>query len=605
MAVPPHRLALGAASLFSLPWPMRVALLFLAWFGSGCAQHGGRLLVVVGSDIAELSEVEVRVARVGSAPTEIRTWPLGTAEGQEMLPLSFAVQAPSDGSDVEIIVDGYPAGATPCIAPEVPPACDAPLVTRRALTGFVPNTTRVLSMFLSGRCRASEGPTCAPTETCDEGGCVDVRIDPVDLPVLTVPRGELDVGRAVDGGVPEDATLLDAADAPGLDAPGLDAPLDDAGGPLDVGTDAPLDGGTLPSMWTLHAADAEIGDEFGTTVALDFDGSRALVGAPADDTTSATDSGSVRVFDWSSTSVNETRALLPPAGAMGVAFGRALAIGGTGGACRAVVGAPSTLLSLGAAYVFECAGWTLESELPRLMGARVFGWSAAVSRSGLVAVVGAPLGSTGVGSAYAFTRTGVAWGAGVQLGPIPPIGDETGNAVAIDAMGIRALVGAPRRDLGDTDIGRAFSVDLATPGAATVVGMGGMAGVQLGMSVAISGDGTRAVVGQLDEAIVFEWTSTTWVRSSSLFMASGRVSVAMDDAGERLLVGEPDANRATLYRRASDGTWSATPAMTATPGSRFGFSVAISGDGRRALIGAPLDDTRGSDAGAAYAFILP
>ena len=602
MAVPPHRLALGAASLFSLPWPMRVALLFLAWFGSGCAQHGGRLLVVVGSDIAELSEVEVRVARVGSAPTEIRTWPLGTAEGQEMLPLSFAVQAPSDGSDVEIIVDGYPAGATPCIAPEVPPACDAPLVTRRALTGFVPNTTRVLTMFLSRRCRTTEGPMCAPTETCDEGGCVDVRIDPVDLPILTVPRGELDVGRAVDGGVPEDATLLDAADAPGLDAPGLDAPLpDDAGG-----TDAPLDGGTLPSMWTLYAADAETGDGFGTTVALDFDGSRALVGAPVDDTTSATDSGSVRVFDWSSTSVSETRALLPPTGAMGVAFGRALAIGGTGGGCRAVVGAPSTNLSLGAAYVFECAGWTLESELPRPMATRTFGWSVAVGGTGLVAVVGAPLSSPPVlGSAHAYTRTGAAWAAAIPLGPVPPIGDETGNAVAIDAMGIRALVGAPRRDLGDTDIGRAFSVDLATPGAATVVGMGGMAGVQLGMSVAISGDGTRAVVGQLDEAIVFEWTSTTWVRSSSLFMATGRVSVAMDDAGQRLLVGEPDADRVTVYRRASDGTWSPTPAMTATPGSRFGFSVAISGDGRRALIGAPLDDTRGSDAGAAYAFILP
>ncbi len=156
---------------------------------AGCAPHAGRILVVVTTDIAvpdPLGEIDVRVARTDVSRSVGQTFSLRSADD---VPLSFAV-APRDApSDVDITVDAYRRGASICLAPGEPPDCTPPLVSRRAITGFVPGSTRVLEIFLGAACG---GVVCAPSETCTAGVCGRVlRVDPADLPQIEAPGGEL------------------------------------------------------------------------------------------------------------------------------------------------------------------------------------------------------------------------------------------------------------------------------------------------------------------------------------------------------------------------------------------------------------------------------
>ena len=72
----------------------------------------------------------------------------------------------------------------------------SPLVTARALTGFVEGETRSLVVHLSSACREV---ACEASETCDQGACRDAFVPPEDLP----PYVELDGGAdgGADGGV--------------------------------------------------------------------------------------------------------------------------------------------------------------------------------------------------------------------------------------------------------------------------------------------------------------------------------------------------------------------------------------------------------------------
>jgi hypothetical protein len=207
----------------------RLPLLALGLVALGCAQHGGRLLVVIESDAALR---EVRVEAQGATTMEARFV-------AEAVPFSFVVEPTRPEQPIDLFVSGYPCD------PETP-ACRPILRHERASVSA--NETRVLHVFLYDAC---VGRTCEPSEcgsgncTCGEGGvCVDVPVyRAVDLPLLPFRGAELDGGAA-------DARGLDA---PPMDAPELDAPIEPVDGPdapedtlveFDGGADAPLDAGT-------------------------------------------------------------------------------------------------------------------------------------------------------------------------------------------------------------------------------------------------------------------------------------------------------------------------------------------------------------------------
>ena len=170
---------------------------------------------------------------------------------------------------------------------------------------------------------------------------------------------------------------------------------------------------------TLRASSATAGDYLGWSVSLSADGSRALVGAPMDDTLGGIDAGSARVFVRSGTGWTEEATLFAAGGAANDISGWSVSLDADGS--RAIIGVPSddtpSGLDVGTARVFvrSGAGWTEEAAL-RASGAAAgdwFGVSVAISADGMRAVVGAYYDDTAAGvdagSARVFVRSGASW----------------------------------------------------------------------------------------------------------------------------------------------------------------------------------------------------
>lgn len=131
----------------------------------------------------------------------------------------------------------------------------------------------------------------------------------------------------------------------------------------------------------------------------------------------------------------------------------------------------------------------------------------------------------------------------------------------------------------------------------------------LGSSVALSGDGLRALLGApLDDAAagpnvgsaaVFRRDGAGWVLEATLTASDGAANdelgrvVALDADGDVALVGAPrddhalgvDRGSVRVFRRTGT-SWSAGPVIVLDAGTQFGRAVALSGDGLRAVISA-------------------
>jgi len=395
---------------------------------------------------------------------------------------------------------------------------------------------------------------------------------------------------------------------------------------------------------TLLASGGAAGDQFGWSVALTSDGSRALVGAYLDDTAGGADAGSARVFLRTGTGWAEEATLLASGGASNDDFGWSVAL--TSDGSRALVGAPGDDTAGGAdagsARVFlrTGTGWAEEATLRALGGAAGdnFGSSVALTSDGSRALVGAPSDDTAggtAGSARVFLRTGTGWAEeATLLASGGAAEDYFGISVALTSDGSRALVGAPFDDTaGGADAGSA-RVFLRTgrfwAEEATLLASGGAAGDNFGSSVALTSDGSRALVGapgddtaggpNAGSARVFLRTGTGWAEEATLLASGGASddgfgqSVALTSDGSRALVGAwlddtpggPNAGSARVFLRTGTG-WAEEATLLASgvaANDLFGISVALTSDGSRALVGAWRDDTAGgNDAGSARVFL--
>jgi len=156
--------------------------------------------------------------------------------------------------------------------------------------------------------------------------------------------------------------------------------------------------------------------------------------------------------------------------------------------------------SAGAAYVFtrSAVAWTQQAELTAAGGAGFDQLGASVALSGETALVGAPwhntVGKPGVGAAYVFTRSAVAW---TQQAELSAAGagafDQVGASVALS--GETALVGAPYHNTASKVHTGAAYVFTRFGGSWTARDrlIGAAAGDDFGVSVALSG--AAALVG--------------------------------------------------------------------------------------------------------------
>ena len=344
----------------------------------------------------------------------------------------------------------------------------------------------------------------------------------------------------------------------------------------------------------------------GRAVAVSSDGSRAILGG----------AGAARVFVDDGASWSQ-EAILPAPGTVGFEpIGGFVALSADGS--RALVGAPyedtSVGRNAGAARVFLRTGttWTEEANLPS-PDAEIddrFGSAVALSPDASRAAVARP----GPGTVGVYLRTGTSWAEETTLGV------AYADALSFSADAFRLVVGSPA--LGQARVyvraGTSWSLEATLPDPEWT----SSDPTYHGGSVAIAGDGSRAMVGAVHPGVapVVPGKVRAYVRSGSSWTEEAVLSVAWEGTrasegefgrslalstdGSRALIGMPGdswpvgslymtrAGSARVFERVSTG-WSMASILVASDGQRYdrlGNAVALTPDGSRAFVGMHLDE---------------
>ncbi len=313
----------------------------------------------------------------------------------------------------------------------------------------------------------------------------------------------------------------------------------------------------------------------------------------------------------------------------------------------------------GAVYVFvkPAGGWTSGTETAKLTAsdaarADQLGNSVSVSDDGSTVIAGAPGAKTGEpfrgqGAAYVFVKPAGGWASGTETAKLtasdPAPDDNLGNSVAVSGDGATVIAGAPLATTGHPFEGPgAVYVFVKRAGGwasgtqtAKLTASDGVAGVELGWSVAVSSDGATVIAGAPSAllsgtypgaAYVFARPAGGWANGTEkakLTASDGAqgdelgYSVAVSGDGATVIAGAPFAKvgansyqgAAFVFARPAGGWANGTEKakLTASDGAvadQLGNSVAVSGDGATVIAGAPFA-TFGhpfSGPGAAYVF---
>lgn len=369
----------------------------------------------------------------------------------------------------------------------------------------------------------------------------------------------------------------------------------------------------------LQPGSAEIGGgHFGTGLAMAGDGKTLLVGAPG----RGHSGGTVWAYIHTATGWSRQVQLTPESGSRAACFGTSVALSFDGS--TALVGDPCFDDMRGAVWAFARTGsrWTpIGGGLTGAaqQGAGNYGTSVALSSDGKVALVGAPGDDLNTGAAWVFLRKGSRWAeAGPKLRGRGEAGaGEVGLGVALSADGTTALLGGP---VDDHSKGAAWV--FSRSGARWVeqggklTARGGAHDDEFGWSVALSAAGDTALIGSPSagawgQAMIFGRASGAW-RERERLALDGKgsagltggygVSVALSAAGTTALVGSglhnTNAAAAALLTR-SGGTWSSRGLTLASSRAIDAVNVAFAGNGATPVVASP---TAYSNAGAVWAF---
>ena len=290
----------------------------------------------------------------------------------------------------------------------------------------------------------------------------------------------------------------------------------------------------------------------GWSVALSADGGTAVVGGPGDSPT-----GAIWVYTRSGGVWSQQGSKLVGAGAVGLAYeGGAVAISADGN--TVIVGGLDDDTRTGAAWVFTRSGGVWSQQGGKLVGtgatgAARQGSSVAISADGNTAIVGGSRDDSNIGAAWVFVRSGGTWSQqGTKLVGAGAVGTaQQGTAAAVSADGSTAIVSGPSDDSGT---GAAW-VFTRTGGVWSqqgdkLVGTGAVAPSAQGYSLGISADGNTAVSGAFQDdgftgaAWVFTRAAGTWSQQGNKLVGSGAggraeqgASVALSGDGSTAIVG--------------------------------------------------------------------
>lgn len=382
-----------------------------------------------------------------------------------------------------------------------------------------------------------------------------------------------------------------------IGAPGEDAGATDAGAAYRIDAAGAI-------IHTYANPQPGSGDAFGGSVAL-RSGDRAAIGAPRDDEW-ATDAGAVYLFDAAG-AVAQT--LLAPEPTASDLFGSAIAFVND----LVAIGAPGDddgASDAGGIHLMAADGGGLERTLvsPAPTANGRFG-AAVASLDGNV-LAGAPGDDANKGAAYLMHRDSGALLFTFHA-DAPQLGAAFGASVA--ALGDDALVGAPEDDLFGANAGAATWVaDTTAPPVTDAPASGGAlaSGGQFGAAIASAGG--NLVIGAPSAgsgaAYLVDGASgnvlVTFAQPDA--DAGDKFGAAVAGASGFVAVGAPgddevgtDAGAAYVY--AHGGTLLST---LANPNARFqdDFGAALATHGARVAVGAPGDDTGQPGSGAVYVY---
>jgi FG-GAP repeat len=258
-----------------------------------------------------------------------------------------------------------------------------------------------------------------------------------------------------------------------------------------------------------------------------------------------------------------------------------------------------------------------------------FGSAVAISADGSTAIVGAPGDAGGRGAAWVFTREGSTWTEqsekltdGEVTGGSLPEASAFGTSVAISADGVTAVVGGPGDGMGAGAIW-VFTREGSTwtQQGEKLTGGEEEGAAELGHSVALSDDGTTALAGgprdakSLGAAWMFTREGTAWAQQGVKLLAAHEAghgqfggSVALSGDGDTALIGAradhsfTNTGAAWAFSRTGSTWMQQGEKLTGageTAGGEFASSVTLSDDGETALIGGVANE---GGTGAAWAF---
>lgn len=364
----------------------------------------------------------------------------------------------------------------------------------------------------------------------------------------------------------------------------------------------------------------------GQSVSISGDGDIAIVGGNDDNNRA----GAAWIWTKNGGVWSQLGSKLVGSGAAGPAEqGIAVAISADGN--TAIVGGAGDNVAIGAVWIWVRNGATWTQQGPKLVGSGVEGAGAyqgravSLSADGNTALVGGFADNNTVGAVWVWTRSGGVWTQqGAKLVASDGVGASTqGVSVSLSADGNTALVGG----FGDNDqVGAAWiwtrSGGVWTQQGSKLVGSGTVGHAWQGQSVSLSGDGQTAIVGGWSDAnevgAAWIWTRIggAWTQQGTKLVGSGALGVARQGSavslsgdGSTAIVGGwyDNNNLGASWIWTRNGTvWSQQGTKLLGSGAvgiaAHGYSVALSTDGRTAIVGGVFDN---GGAGAAWVFTTP
>jgi hypothetical protein len=359
----------------------------------------------------------------------------------------------------------------------------------------------------------------------------------------------------------------------------------------------------------------EVREYFGRSAALSADGNTALVGgALVGGPASFEHHGAVWAFTRSGGIWTRGQEVTEPGGSMEGYFGGfGVALSGDGN--TALIGS----LYKQTAWVFTRSGSTWTPQGEALSGGEAvppdgFGGHGALSADGDTALIAGPQDNRGKGAVWVFTRSGSNWTQqGKKLVGEGEIGNaEFGWSVALSADGNTALVGGPFDGEGGSAWVFARSGSTWAQQGPKLTGMGEVGSGWFGVAVALSADGNTALIGgNFDHyphgaAWVFTRSGGVWTQQGPKLAAKAKGidlgnPVALSADGSTALIGGGEARPVQVFGR-SGSTWTWLKKRAFAPAgeeNEFGHALGLSADGNTALVGSYLGRER---PGAAWVF---